>query len=116
MTPIEASKTVRGRQLLNELLAFYDSMRRQRDSGVGGLDMNIPTRYTKWKLGYGPGSAEDFVEEEKILNYFDPTRRNTPRKERHTKKLKKKKAAIFIPERCEVVGDKHGMQLCLLLW
>lgn len=111
MSPTEASKTARGRKLIDKLLDIYDSM--SRAGGVGSINVNIPSKYAKWKLGYGPGSAEEFAQEEAIMNYSennaDSRRRSTDRKGRHTKKLDKKKAAIFIPIRCEVVGcEKRG--------
>ena len=105
-TPVEASRTPEGRVMIDRLLAFYDSMN-DRQQG-GGFSINIPSRYAKWKLGYGPGSAEEFAEEESILYYSSP-KRQTERKQRHTTKLEKKKASIFIPCRCEVIGcDKRG--------
>ena len=54
MTPVEASKSKRGIRLLEQLFNFYDDMR----SGGDFLDCNIPSAYARWKLGYGPGSAE----------------------------------------------------------
>ena len=111
---MEAARTARGRAKLDELLAFYDSNRARQQQGGGGInpmDINIPTRYAKWKLGYGPGSATEFAAEEAILNYNSP-QRPTVRTQRHTAKLEKKKASIFIPRRCEVVGcEKRGEQV-----
>lgn len=70
--------------------------------------MNVPSKWAKWKLGYGPGSAEEFSKEESIFNSVDP-RQSTKRVERHEKKLKKKQKRVFIPLRCECPGcDKHG--------
>lgn len=111
MSPNQACKTARGRKLLDDLLAMYDSFRGGGGGGGSSLDMNIPTRYAKWKLGYGPGSAEEFAQEEAVMNLTENSggARRTQRTERHTKKLEKKKAAIFIPKRCEVVGcEKRG--------
>jgi len=108
MTPYEASETYEGRTLLDKLLAFYDQMG-ARSAGSGGVGMSVPTKYAKWKLGYGAGSAEEFAAEEEILNYQNSSQRLTQRKKRHTKILEKKKAAIFIPQRCEVFGcNKRG--------
>jgi len=81
-------------------------------SGGGDIDANMPSNYARWKLGYGPGSNTEFAEEEHIFNHMaspENTNRTTQRKERHTKKLEKKKASIFIPKRCEVEGcTKRG--------
>lgn len=108
LSPRQAAKTPNGRALLNELFGFYDSMR------TGDfLDCNVPTGYAKWKLNMGPGSAEEFAVEEAILNYQDP-RQATVRKERHDKRLNKKKRYIFIPKRCEVPGctTTEGVRAC----
>lgn len=104
MTPIKASNSSRGRMLLDQLFALYDDL--------GGSDMafnfNIPSRYAKWRLGYGPGSAEEFAEEEAIMNWTQTGRRTT-RTEKHSMTLEKKKITIFIPDRCEFAGcDKRG--------
>lgn len=73
------------------------------------LDINIPVRYAKWKLGYGPGSAEAFLWKRRTYWTIDPSMRNTQRKERHTTKLEKQKAAIFVPRRCEVADcERRG--------
>lgn len=104
LSPIDAAKTAQGRRKLDELLALYDSFR-DGSSSMGSIDTNIPTKYAKWKLGYGEGSASEFAEEEAILNFQDSNpKRSTQRKERHTTRLEKKKAAIWIPRRCEVPG------------
>lgn len=112
-TPLEAAQTPQGKRKLEELFALYD----ERSSGMeggggGGMNCNIPTRYARWKLGFGPGSEVEFAEEEEIFNHAimnDDGMRTTQRKQRHTKKLEKKKAAIWIPRRCEVPGcSKRG--------
>ena len=56
MTPRQAAQTARGRELLDELFAFMDRAR----SDIRSFDVNFPTRWAKWKLGYGPGSPEEF--------------------------------------------------------
>lgn len=104
MTPTEASKSARGRMLLDELFALYDNF----GSDMGSFNVNVPTRYARWKLGYGPGSAAEFSEEEAIMNWTHPGRRTT-RTERHTMKLENKKICMFVPERCEHAGcEKRG--------
>ena len=113
MTPVQASKTFEGRMLVDQLLDFCDSTTESSRGGEGGnIDANIPSDYARWKLGYGPGSKTEFAEEEIIFNHLaspENTNRSTQRKERHTNKLEKKKASIFIPERCEVEGcTKRG--------
>jgi hypothetical protein len=109
VSPIEAVRTVQGRKKLEELLALYDNMRRQ-DSEF--IDVNIPSGYARWKLGYGPGSEAEFAEEEGISNFMSVNSdkyRPTQRKERHTEKLEKKIVSIYIPRRCEYEGcDKRG--------
>lgn len=107
ISPTEASRTPAGRRKLDELLAFYERM---SGSHNGGLNANIPPRYARWKLGYGPGSAEEFSREEAIFNMMENNpSRATDRTERHTQRLEKKKAAIWIPRRCEVPGcTKRG--------
>ena len=105
-TPSQAAKTPKGRTKLEELLALYDKMRQPNDPG--SIDLNIPTAYARWKLGYGPGSPQTFAEEEAILNYANP-KQATRRTSDHTKKLEKKKVSIWVPRRCEVIGcDKEG--------
>jgi hypothetical protein len=71
MTPPEAAQTERGRRLLDDLLCFYDQ-NRHMDSYPGYIDANVPSKWAKWKLGYGPGSASEFAEEEAIFNSVDP--------------------------------------------
>ena len=44
----------------------------------------------------GPGSAEEFAEQEAILNHVDARERPTQRKERHAQRLEKK--LLFNPE------------------
>lgn len=103
-TPIDAAKTPRGRKKLDELLAFYDKMSADMPAN-GSPNCNVPTKYAKWKLGYGQGSPQEFIQEESILNYQSSSQqRPTVRKERHTQRLEKKKVAIWIPMRCEVSG------------
>jgi hypothetical protein len=80
MTPPEAAQTERGRRLLDDLLRFYDQ-NRHMDSYPGYIDANVPSKWAKWKLGYGPGSASEFAEEEAIFNSADlrlATRRIQP--------------------------------------
>lgn len=112
LSPNEACKTARGRALIDDLLEYYDHI----GGGSSGLNLNIPTKCAKWKLGYGPGSAEEFAAEEAIMNPSANSNSNsniigrpTERKERHTKRLETKKVAIFIPKRCEIAGcEKRG--------
>lgn len=108
VSPTQAAQTAQGRKLLDQLLALYDNMRPSgAELSSGSLDANIPSRYAKWKLGYGPGSATEFAHEEEIFNFLrnnTDTYRTTQRKEKHTSKLERKKKSIFIPRRCEVKG------------
>ncbi|KAL7548426.1 hypothetical protein ACHAWF_011712, partial [Thalassiosira exigua] len=105
MTPREAAQTEEERELIDDLLAFYDSMRKG-----ASIDVNIPSDYARWKLGYGPGSAEQFAEEEAIMNHRGEGERPMERKERHTNRLERKKVSIFIPHRCELAGcNKKGV-------
>jgi hypothetical protein len=109
-TPLEASETVEGRQLIQDLLLFYDSLR-----DLSAIDPNVPSNYARWKLGYGQGTPAHYVREEALF-YFEDSRRPTNRQDSHTKRLKKKTLLIFIPKRCEVVGcdktDTEDVQNC----
>lgn len=109
-SPLQAATTARGRAKLEELLAWRGQMRSQSTDAVGNLDVNVPAAYARWKLGYGPGSPQEFAVEEAILTYTDP-RQPTQRQPSHAKKLEKKKDSIFVPRRCEVVGcNKTGKE------
>lgn len=80
MTPPQPAQTTQGRRLLDDLLRFYDH-HSPMESSPGFIDANVPSKWAKWKLGYGPGSASEFVEEEAIFNSVDPrqaTRRMHP--------------------------------------
>jgi hypothetical protein len=109
-TPNEAAETVEGRKLLDILLAFYDSIRPRSDN-----DVNIPSNYAKWKLGYGTGCTEDYLREEAIMK-FKSSNRLTKREVGHTRQLEKKLVSIFVPKRCERVGcdkkDHDDVQAC----
>lgn len=106
MTPREAAETQEGRQKVDDLLEYYDSL---RGGMARGFDVNIPSDYARWKLGYGPGSAEEFAKEEAILNHVAEGERPTERKERHAQRLEKRKVSIFVPRRCEFPGcEKKG--------
>ena len=94
-TPTEAARNVAGRQKIEELLSFYDSMN-------SGNFLNVPTAWAKWRLGMGPGSTEEFVEEESIYNSTPP--RQTSRTPSHEAKLDKRQGAMFVPQRCEMEG------------
>jgi len=115
MSPQEASQTGDGRTKIDQLLEFYDDL---RPDSPGSIDVNIPSGYARWKLGYGPGSAEEFAEEEAVMNYGNNNERQTQRKDIHTERLEKKKVAIFVPERCEIPGcikkgeDVRGCSRC----
>ena len=105
VSPIEAAQTSSGREKLEELFSFYSS-----HSG-GAMDINIPPRFARWKLGFGPGSASEFSEEEAILSSSseDLGLKRTQRTRKSQKRLERSKGAIFVPKRCEVVGcDKKG--------
>lgn len=107
MTPREAAQTHRGRNLLNDLFAFYDQMRDRAitNDASDNLSLNVPTAYAKWKLGIGPGSAEQFATEEAIYNYSSDSK-VTQRTPKQSARLEKKKSqkCFFIPLRCEVHG------------
>jgi len=125
IAPQEAATTVSGRKKLEEWFNYADSMRvigRQgaERRGEPYLDMNIPTRYAKWKLGIGPGKSSDFVKEEEVFNFMTTVDTSTPgsayrqtnRTSKHTKKLEKKKVSMYIPARCEHTGcTKRGYQI-----
>lgn len=103
MTPRQAAQTISGQGLLDQLLAFFDYMRECNRGDDGPfIDVNVPTKWAKWKLGYGPGSAQEFAQEEAIFNSRDTNlKQPTERTERHQGKLSKKKKRIYIPLRCE---------------
>lgn len=104
-TPRQAAQTPEGRRDLDDLFQFYDS---QRGAVSGSVDVNVPTRWAKWKLGYGPGRSEEFAEEESIFNKQEE-KQATQRNEKHAKRLDKRINSIYIPLRCEVVGcTKRG--------
>mmetsp|Transcript_51386 Transcript_51386/g.57383 ORF Transcript_51386/g.57383 Transcript_51386/m.57383 type:complete len:145 (-) Transcript_51386:312-746(-) len=83
ITPREASMTVSGREKLDELFnVMYSMTLRGREGaemrGEPFLNLNIPTRYAKWKLGIGPGNVLDFAEEEEIFNFMNTVDTSTP--------------------------------------
>jgi len=110
ITPRQASQSAEGRALLDQLLNSYDQLRQPL------LDLNVPTDWAKWKLGYGPGSSEQFAEEEAIYynspddDDIQPTRRTTEQQARLDKKVRQ----FFIPRRCEFSDcDKAGRDTTL---
>ena len=110
-TPLEAARTSGGRRKLEELFSLYEIM-----GGTGGLDLNVPPAWAKWKLGMGPGSAEQFADEEAIFNDAPsndaPSKPMTKRTPKHETKLRKRQGAVFVPKRCEVEGcDKEGTEV-----
>ena len=106
-TPVVAATTAAGRRNLEELFAMYDRLNTRPPGvpqGAGeAFQANAPTPWTKWKLGMGPGSAEEFAEEERIFN-AGITEQPTARNASHERKLLKKQGAIFVPKRCEFAG------------
>lgn len=109
----QASRTAKGRKEINELFDWYekiDSSLASRPNYSPATSGRVPRKYAFWKLGMGPGSPEDFVEEERILNGFmNVMQQPTHRTERHEQRLHKKLRSIWIPKRCEVEGcDKNG--------
>ena len=76
VTPVEAARSREGRERLDELLDHLDAM---RAGGSNFLDINIPVRFAKWKLGYGPGNELEFAKELEILNFLTAARENNLR-------------------------------------
>jgi len=104
LTPLEAARTPEGQQKLNAIFDIYE-----RNDGEEGAWTPVPWRWAKWKLGFGPGSAEEFAQVEFIFSFRPQvTQRNDP----HEKRLEKRSNQIFIPMRCEVVGcNEHNEEL-----
>ena len=112
MNPREAATTEQGKKFLKFLLDDFERTEnwdRLYPSKITKIPtFTIPSMYARWKLGLVEGNAEQFAEEEAILN-FKSDNRPTIREERHEQRFKKKTTAIWIPKRCEVVGcDKKG--------
>jgi len=105
VTPREASETVQGREKLEKLFADFEESSRFTEPA---LNLNVPAPWARWKLGMGPGNAEEFAEEEAIFN--SPAQEGTTkRKPKHEEKLRKRQDAVFVPRRCELKGcDKVG--------
>jgi hypothetical protein len=104
VTPRQASRTAAGQTQLDGLLAFYDQMNAK---GTGEMiQANPPSKYVRWKLGYGPGSAQEFAVEGAVMGApsSSSTAKPTARTASHTKKVEKKQAYVFVPRRCEVEG------------
>lgn len=120
LSPRQAAQTKQGRRLLDELFQYYDA-ELSHEQSPNAFNVNVPTKWAKWKLGYGPGSAREFAEEETIFNSIDPNQ-PTQRAQRHDTKLDKKKKRVFVPLRCEYPGcDVSGANVkkcsrCSAVW
>jgi len=94
-TPTECSKTASGIAELEEIFSFYDRMRKGETKENLGMDCNPPTKWARWKLGYGPGSAAEFHKEEALFNVGPSSR-----------------ASIAIAEKSDVVVDAKHCNFC----
>jgi len=108
LSPREAARTSAGQRELDRVLDFYDSRaERVNGAGGGGIMGNPPSAYVRWKLGYGPGSAQQFSAEERVYNYGEgegPGVKTTQRSDKHEQRLERKMQYYFVPRRCEVAG------------
>jgi hypothetical protein len=98
-TPNEAKETADGKTLLNNMLAFYDSIRHR-----SLLDINIPSRYAKGQLQLDGGDWNNNFSRERRIVEYNTNIHPTQREESHTKRFDQKKLLIFVPKRCEMIG------------
>jgi len=123
MTPTQAATTAHGRSLLESLFSMYNGYDGYATND-SNLTPNVPPPFARWKLGFGPGSAEEFREELMILskgapmaggppNIFGASQPNSmgldgpsnnKKKLSSQSKLLRKQRSMFTPQRCELPG------------
>jgi len=102
-TPHQAAATEDGRRKIFEMYQWYEEM--DGHSLIpASMSGRVPKAYAFWKLGMGPGSAEEFAAEERIYNGGASARPSTQRSEKHERRLQKKMVSLWIPNRCELQG------------
>ncbi|GMI46648.1 hypothetical protein TrCOL_g11440 [Triparma columacea] len=123
MTPTQAATTAHGRSLLESLFSMYNGYDGYATND-SNLTPNVPPPFARWKLGFGPGSAEEFREELMILskgapmaggppNIFGASQPNSmgldgpsnnKKKLSSQSQLLRKQSSMFTPQRCELPG------------